>query len=54
MIWLLIIYKLSFILIFQGVIRDEEDLDKLGNEFKSEYQRKQVDPFDDNAWSGSR
>ena len=35
---------------FQGVIRDEGDLDRLGADFKDAYAKRQIDPFDDDAW----
>ena len=35
---------------FQGVIRDEKDLDRLGADFKDAYTKRQIDPFDDDAW----
>jgi len=36
--------------LLQGVIRDEGDLDMLGNQFKDAYSKRQIDPFDDEAW----
>merc|ERR1711988_1578866 len=34
----------------KGVIRDDNDLDMLGGEFKDTYRKQQVDPFDDAGW----
>ena len=39
-----------FLVCFQGVIRDEGDLDRLGADFKDAYSKRQIDPFDDDAW----
>ncbi|XP_069102255.1 meiosis-specific nuclear structural protein 1-like [Argopecten irradians] len=38
----------------KGVIRDRDDLERLGSEFKSAYTARQVDPFDEEAWDQSR
>jgi hypothetical protein len=35
----------------KGVIRDSKDLDALGNDFKQQYQKRQVDFFDDEGWT---
>ena len=37
-------------LYLQGVIRDEQDLDLLGPEFRQAYSQRQTDPFDETAW----
>ncbi len=34
----------------KGVLRDNEDLSVLGNEFKQVYQSRKVDLFDDDGW----
>ena len=34
----------------QGVLRDDEDLSVLGEEFKQAYKRGQVNLFDDEGW----
>ena len=39
---------------FQGVIRDEEDLNMLGSEFKDMYTKRQIDPFDDSGWDSKK
>jgi hypothetical protein len=41
-------------LLFQGVIRDEGDLNMLGGDFKNAYKARQIDPFDDEAWDQRR
>ena len=43
----LYISMLASFVCFQGVIRDEQDLDMLGSQFKSAYSKREVDPFDD-------
>jgi len=40
--------------VFQGVIRDQGDLQRLGPDFQDAYQRRQIDPFDDEAWDDRR
>ena len=35
---------------FQGVIRDEKDLDHLGNDFKNEFKRRQVNIQNPDGW----
>ena len=34
----------------QGVLRDDEDLSVLGDDFKQAYQSRKVDLFDDDGW----
>ena len=34
----------------QGVLRDEEDLSHLGEDFKDAYKSRRVDLFDDEGW----
>ena len=34
----------------QGVLRDDEDLSLLGDDFKHAYQSRKVDLFDDDGW----
>lgn len=38
----------------KGVIQGQEDLDMLGPEFRQAYTRRQIDPFDENAWDHPR
>lgn len=37
-------------LLLQGVIRDEKDLDYLGNDFKNEFKRRQINMQNSNGW----
>ncbi|XP_013399198.1 meiosis-specific nuclear structural protein 1-like [Lingula anatina] len=34
----------------KGVIRDTGDLAMLGSDFQEQYKKRQIDPFDDEAW----
>jgi len=36
--------------LFQGVIKDQGDLQRLGPEFQEAYRKRQIDPFDEEAW----
>ena len=48
-----IIHHVFYFFVFtQGVIRDDKDLDMLGPEFKETYRKRQVDPYDEDAWEG--
>lgn len=38
----------------KGVIRDSGDLNMLGSEFKDAYSKRQIDPFDEEAWDQRR
>lgn len=38
----------------KGVIRDSGDLHMLGSEFKDAYSKRQIDPFDEEAWDQRR
>lgn len=42
------------IILLQGVIRDSGDLNMLGSEFKDAYSKRQIDPFDEEAWDQRR
>ena len=39
---------------FQGVIRNEGDLDNLGSEFKDAYRAREIDPLDDPTWDSRK
>ena len=39
-------------ILLQGVIRDSQDLDMLGSQFKEMYRKRAVDPFDEEGWDG--
>merc|ERR1712170_278237 len=38
----------------KGVIRDEDDLNMLGTDFKDMYTKRQIDPFDDSGWESKK
>ena len=35
---------------FQGVLRDQVDVDRLGEKFKERYSGRKADPFDEDGW----
>ena len=37
-------------IIIQGVLRDQMDVDRLGEKFKERYSAKKADPFDEDGW----
>ena len=37
-------------LAIQGVLRDELDVERLGDNFKERYSAKKADPFDEDGW----
>lgn len=45
--------SLKPVLVLQGVIRDSQDLQMLGPEFRDAYKQRQIDPFDESAWDQS-